>query len=94
VDLGRAAPERLGYLARMQSAQKGRASRIGGRSRRFLRGLVRKPLSRARTVMFCDLCELTGGPFAPGEAAHLLEIHVQLHHGGVSRHRSALPPSV
>ena len=88
-----------------QSAQKGRqdrdrgplahrSSRIGTRSRKFLWGVLRKPISRSRTVMICELCELTGGPFAPGEAAHLLEIHVQLHHGGVSRHRSALPPPV
>jgi hypothetical protein len=56
--------------------------------------VLRKPISRSRTVMICDQCELTGGPFAPGEAAQLLEIHLQLHHGSVSRHRSALPPPV
>ena len=42
--------------------------------------------------MICELCELTGGPFAAGEAAHLLEIHQQLHHGAIARHRPALPP--
>jgi hypothetical protein len=43
--------------------------------------------------MICQSCELTGGPFAPGEAALLLAVHEQLHHGGVSLHRPPLPPA-
>ena len=43
--------------------------------------------------MICQSCELTGGPFAPGEAALLLSVHEQLHHGGVSQHRPPLPPA-
>jgi hypothetical protein len=43
--------------------------------------------------MVCPSCELTGGPFAPGEAALLLAVHEQMHHGGVSMHRPSLPPA-
>ncbi|GAB3268843.1 hypothetical protein [Kineosporia babensis] len=69
--------------------------------------LVRRPLGEvarsfalrflgkagAHTVMVCSQCELTGGPFTREEAAHLLRIHEQLHHG-IAMHRSSpLPPA-
>ena len=76
----------LSYLGLMTTVQRGR------RSRSSLWSVLRRPTSRSRTVMICELCELTGGPFAAGEAAHLLEIHQQLHHGAIARHRPALPP--
>lgn len=44
--------------------------------------------------MICKSCELTGGPFTAAEAAHLLAIHEQMHHGVVSMHRPTLPPPV
>lgn len=44
----------------------------------------------ALAVMTCRSCELTGGPFSQAEAAHLVEIHDRLHHGGVA---SAQPSS-
>ncbi len=56
--------------------------------------LLRRPKSQVKTVMICESCEMTGGPFAPGEAALLLAVHEQLHHGGVSLHRPPLPPAV
>ncbi len=63
------------------------------RARALLRGVLKNPTSPAKTVMFCQLCELTGGPFNPSEAALLLKVHEQLHHGGVSLHRPPLPPA-
>jgi len=32
-------------------------------------------------LMTCDVCDLTGGPFAPAEAAYLRAIHDRVHHG-------------
>jgi hypothetical protein len=43
--------------------------------------------------MICQSCEMTGGPFSPAEAALLLSVHEQLHHG-VAPHRPNLPPVV
>jgi hypothetical protein len=60
----------------------------------LLSAVLRKPRSQAKTVMICQYCEMTGGPFAPGEAALLLAVHEQLHHGGVSLHRPSLPPAL
>lgn len=68
-------------------------SRKPKRSRTLLSALSR-PRSQAKTVMICERCEMTGGPFAPGEAALLLAVHEQLHHGGVSLHRPSLPPAL
>ena len=64
-----------------------------GRVRGLLGVVLRRPKRSARTVMVCESCEMTGGPFAPGEAALLLAVHEQLHHGGVSLHRPPLPPA-
>ena len=33
------------------------------------------------TLMSCEQCGLTGGPFAPAEAAHLRAVHDRLFHG-------------
>jgi hypothetical protein len=63
------------------------------RVRSLLSAVLRKPKLQARTVMICQSCEMTGGPFAPGEAALLLAVHDQLHHGGVALHRPPLPPA-
>jgi hypothetical protein len=41
------------------------------------------PTASAATMM-CDVCELVGGPFAPGEAAYLRAVHNRLHHGIMS----------
>lgn len=73
-----------------------RPSRVrkAGRARAFIIGVLKKPVLQPDTVMICESCELTGGPFAPGEAAHLLAVHQQLHHGAVSLHRPPLPPPV
>ena len=67
--------------------------RKSGRARGLLSVVLRKSRLQARTTMICQSCELTGGPFAPGEAALLLSVHEQLHHGGVSQHRPPLPPA-
>ena len=76
-----------------RSARSSRSSRhLALRLSVLLRSVFHKTPFRSRSVMICESCELTGGPFAPGEAAHLLEIHQQLHHGAVFRHRSSLPP--
>jgi hypothetical protein len=48
--------------------------------------------SAGRTVMICSSCELVGGPFVAEEAAFLLKVHEQLHHGGLAFHRAPLPP--
>jgi hypothetical protein len=64
---------------------------LGHRARSFAQRVLRK--TTARTVMVCSQCELTGGPFSREEAAHLLRIHEQLHHG-IAMHRSSpLPPA-
>jgi hypothetical protein len=64
------------------------------RARSLLTAVLRKPkMLTSRTTMICQSCEMTGGPFAPGEAALLLAVHEQLHHGGVSLHRPPLPPA-
>ena len=68
----------------------GKPSRAGG----LLSAVLRRSGVPAKTVMICQSCEMTGGPFAPGEAALLLAVHEQLHHGGVSLHRPPLPPAV
>jgi hypothetical protein len=65
---------------------------MASRARTLLFGVLKNPTSPARTVMICQSCELTGGPFSPREAALLLSVHEQLHHGGVSLHRPPLPP--
>ena len=69
-------------------------SRKPGRASSLLSTVLRRPRLQAKTVMICQYCELTGGPFAPGEAALLLAVHEQLHHGGVSLHRPSLPPAI
>jgi hypothetical protein len=69
-------------------------SRTSNRVRSLLSVVLRRPNSQARTLMSCQYCELTGGPFAPGEAALLLTVHEQLHHGGLSMHRPVLPPAL
>ena len=38
----------------------------------------------APDTLICPVCELYGGPFEPDEAAHLIGLHNDLHHGGVS----------
>lgn len=38
-------------------------------------------LAEATTLMTCEICDLTGGPFPAAEAAHLKSIHDRLHHG-------------
>lgn len=53
--------------------------------------LRRLPLPR-RSMMRCDLCELTGGPFRAAEADALLQIHQQLQHGRYDSRGPALPP--
>ena len=63
------------------------------RARSLLTAVLRRPRLQGRTTMICQSCEMTGGPFAPGEAALLLAVHEQLHHGGVSMHRPPLPPA-
>jgi hypothetical protein len=63
------------------------------RSQGILQAVLGRRKARAKTVMVCPSCELTGGPFAPGEAALLLAVHEQMHHGGVSMHRPSLPPA-
>ena len=50
--------------------------------------------SSGRTVMICSSCELVGGPFGAEEAALLLKVHDQLHHGGLALHRAPLPPAI
>lgn len=67
-------------------------SRKPSRARSLLSTVLKRSRPQAKTVMVCDLCEMTGGPFAPDEAALLLTVHNQLHHGGVSMHRPPLPP--
>ncbi len=37
--------------------------------------------SEVGTMMSCETCDLTGGPFPAAEAAHLRAIHDRLHHG-------------
>jgi hypothetical protein len=37
--------------------------------------------SEVGTMMSCDTCDLTGGPFPAAEAAHLRAIHDRLFHG-------------
>jgi hypothetical protein len=66
--------------------------RKSSRARILLAVMMKRPVSHRRTVMICESCELTGGPFAPGEAAHLLAIHEQLQHGRLAMHRPPLPP--
>ena len=76
------------------SGQVGALSRrpLGDRARSFAQRVLKK--TTARTVMVCSQCELTGGPFSREEAAHLLKIHEQLHHG-IAMHRSTpLPPAL
>ena len=68
-------------------------SRKPGRARNLLSAVLRRPGRPARTVMICQSCELTGGPFSPAEAALLLSVHEQMHHG-VAQHRPHLPPAV
>ncbi|GAB6900274.1 hypothetical protein [Kineosporia succinea] len=63
---------------------------LGDRARSFAQRVLKK--GSARTVMVCSQCELTGGPFSREEAAHLLRIHEQLHHG-IAMHRPPLPPA-
>jgi hypothetical protein len=41
------------------------------------------PTTSAATMM-CEVCDLVGGPFAPGEAAYLRAVHNRLHHGIMS----------
>ena len=41
------------------------------------------PNTSAATMM-CDVCDLVGGPFTPGEAAYLRAVHDRLHHGIMS----------
>lgn len=88
-------------LAVRSSSEKGPgqvSGHVGALSRRPLgdraRLLAKRVLKRAnaRTVMVCSQCELTGGPFSREEAAHLLRIHEQLHHG-IAMHRPPLPPA-
>jgi hypothetical protein len=38
----------------------------------------------AQGTLICPVCELSGGPFEPEEAAHLIGLHNDLHHGGFS----------
>ena len=35
----------------------------------------------AKTMMTCEDCDLTGGPFEAAEAAHLRAVHDRLFHG-------------
>jgi len=67
-------------------------ARKSSRARILLAVMLKRPVSHQKTVMICESCELTGGPFAPGEAAHLLAVHEQLQHGHLSLHRPPLPP--
>jgi hypothetical protein len=39
-------------------------------------------ISPASTTMICPVCELSGGPFGPDEAALLVATHNRFHHGG------------
>ena len=65
---------------------------LTGRARSIAQRVLKK--AGSRTVMVCSQCELTGGPFSREEAAHLLRIHEQLHHG-IAMHRSSpLPPAI
>jgi hypothetical protein len=43
-------------------------------------GRLRRRESRERTLI-CAACRLTGGPFEPAEAAFLIALHDDLHHG-------------
>jgi len=63
---------------------------LGNRARLLAQRVLKK--AGARTVMVCSYCELRGGPFSREEAAHLLSIHEQLHHG-IALHRTPLPPA-
>jgi hypothetical protein len=72
----------------------GMKPRKPSRTSSLISAVLRRPKSQAKTVMICQSCEMTGGPFAPGEAALLLAVHEQLHHGGLSLHRPPLPPAV
>jgi hypothetical protein len=55
------------------------------------RPLLRRVRPGRRTLMVCESCELTGGPFSAAEAAALLWVHKQLHHGLFQPHGTALP---
>jgi hypothetical protein len=57
-----------------------------------LLGLLRRIPRPRRSMMRCELCELTGGPFPAREAAALLQVHRQLQHGRFASSGPALPP--
>ena len=38
----------------------------------------------ALSTAICPVCDLSGGPFEPDEAAYLIGLHNSLHHGGSS----------
>ena len=61
-------------------------------SNRSARFSWRRLFPRRRTMMVCESCELTGGPFPAAEAAALLQVHRQLQHGAVpDAYSSSLP---
>jgi hypothetical protein len=86
---------RKGSVRPPLSGPAGRRSRsriLGIRARSIVRMVFRR--SSGRTVMICSSCELVGGPFGADEAALLLKVHEQLHHGDLSMHRAPLPPPI
>jgi hypothetical protein len=50
---------------------------------------LRRPV---RKTVICDACRLTGGPFAPAEAAHLRSLHDSLHHGVLPKDARPVAP--
>jgi hypothetical protein len=58
-------------------------SRLAQRFDAFLNAVsdrLRRPQPRERTLI-CAACRLTGGPFDAAEAAFLVALHDELHHG-------------
>jgi hypothetical protein len=47
----------------------------------FLSGRRPRRLRQPGRTLICAECDLTGGPFEPAEAAHLVTLHDELHHG-------------
>jgi hypothetical protein len=92
--VGEGGPEPTTRRVPRSRPRTGRSRSTAKRTRSLLSVMLRRPALQARTVMICQSCELTGGPFAAGEAAHLLAVHEQMHHGAVSLHRPPLPPPI
>jgi hypothetical protein len=45
-------------------------------------GATHSPATTAPRTTICPVCELSGGPFEADEAAYLIGLHNDLHHGG------------